>query len=521
MPPSLTVGVIAGGAAALVFLIFLWVFLRHYRKVGPNEALVISGRKHRYELPDGRPGTRGYRIVKGGGTFVWPFVEKAETLSLEVMTIDVKTPEVYTVKGVPIMVDGIAQIKVRGTEQSIATAAEQFLGRPLQEIARVALQTVEGHLRAILGTMEVEQVYRDREAFAQRVQEVAAQDLANMGLQIVSFTLRDIRDGHGYLEALGKPRLSQVKRDAIVAQAEADRDAAIRSAAAKQEGEIAKYEAETKIAAAARDYQMKNAEYAAAVNQKKAEADLAYDLQRFKTGQLVKKEEIQVAIVEREQLIAVQEREIVRRERELEAEVTKPAEAKRNATQVAADAERYKLQAEAEGQAQATRSKGLAAAEVARVNGEAQAAAERAQGLAAAEVLQAKGIAEAAAERARGLAAAEVLQAKGVAEAEAMARKADSWKQYSQAAITQLFLDALPKIASAVSAPLSKTERITIVSGVGDGGGASRITGDVAQIMAQLPPLVETLSGVNLQKLLEGLGGSATPPPPGSKGSPG
>jgi flotillin len=499
MPPNLTVGVIAGGAAALVFLIFLWVFLKHYRKVGPNEALVISGRRHRYELPDGRPGTRGYRIVKGGGTFVWPFVEKAETLSLEVMTIDVKTPEVYTAKGVPIMVDGIAQIKVRGTEQSIATAAEQFLGRPLQEIARVALQTVEGHLRAILGTMEVEQVYRDREAFAQRVQEVAAQDLANMGLQIVSFTLRDIRDSHGYLEALGKPRLSQVKRDAIVAQAEADRDAAIRSAAAKQEGETAKYEAETKIAASARDYQMKNAEYAASVNQKKAEADLAYDLQRFKTGQLMKKEEIQVAIVEREQLIAVQEREIVRRERELEAEVAKPAEAKRNATQIAADAERYKLQAEAEGQAQATRSKGLAAAEVARVNGEAQAAAERAQ----------------------GLAAAEVLQAKGFAEAEAMARKADSWKQYSQAAITQLFIDALPKIASAVSAPLAKTERITIVSGVGDGGGASRITGDVAQIMAQLPPLVETLSGVNLQKLLEGLGGSATPRPQGSKGSPG
>jgi flotillin len=484
MPPNLTLGVIAGGAAALVFLILIVVFLKHYRKVGPNEALIISGRKHKYETTDGRTGSRGYRIVKGGGTFVWPFVERAEILSLEVMTIDVKTPEVYTVKGVPIIVDGIAQIKVRGTEQAIATASEQFLSRRPEEVARVALQTVEGHLRAILGTMEVEQVYRDRETFAQRVQEVSAQDLANMGLQIVSFTLRDIRDSHGYLDALGKPRLSQVKRDAIVAQAEADRDAAIRSAAAKQEGEIARYEAEAKIAEAARDYQMKSADYAAKVNERKAEADLAYDLQRFKTSQLVKKEEIQVSVIEREQLITLQEKEIKRREKELEAEVLKPAEAKRAATQVAAEAERFRLQAEAEGQAQATKAKGMAAAEVARANGEAQAAAARAQ----------------------GLADADVIQAKGAAEADAMARKADSWKQYSQAAISQLFIEALPQIASAISAPLAKTDRITIVSN-GDGGGASKVTGDVVQIMSQIPPLVETLSGVNVTKLLETLPG--------------
>jgi flotillin len=492
MPPNITVGVIAGGAALLVVIIFLFIFLRHYRKVGPNEALIISGRKQRFELPDGRTGTRGYRIVKGGGTFVWPFVEKAEELSLEVMTIDVKTPEVYTAKGVPIMVDGIAQIKVRGTEQSMSTAAEQFLGRRNDEIGRVALQTVEGHLRAILGTMEVEQVYKDREAFAQRVQEVAAQDLANMGLQIVSFTLRDIRDAQGYLDALGKPRLSQVKRDAIVAQAEADRDAAIRSAAAKQEGEIARYQAEAKIAEAARDYQMKAADYAASVNLKKAEADLAYDLQKYKTNQLVKKEEIQVAIIEREQLIAVQQMEIQRREKELDAEVLKPTEAKRQATQLAADGERYRLQAEAEGQAQATRSKGFAAAEIARANGEAQAAALKAQ----------------------GLAEAEVVEAKGSAEALAMARKAESWKQYNQAAVTQMVIEALPQLAAAIAAPLSKTDRITIVQCGAEGGGASRLTGDITQIMAQLPPLVETLTGVNLKTLLEGVANKQQPPPP-------
>lgn len=481
MGGNLTVGVIAGAGAGLIFLIFIIVFLRHYRKVGPNQAMVISGRKHKYQLADGRAGTRGFRVVKGGGTFVWPFVERAEMLSLEVMTIDVKTPEVYTNRGVPIIVDGIAQIKVRGTAEAISTAAEQFLGRKTHEIAQVALQTVEGHLRAILGTMEVEEVYKDREAFAQRVQEVATQDLANMGLQIVSFTLRDIRDNQGYLDALGKPRTAQVKRDAIVAQAEADRDAAIKSADAKQQGEVARYIAETQIAQAARDYQMKNADFAASVNERKAQADLAYDLQKYKSGQAVKKEEMQVKVVEREQLIAVQEMEIKRKEKELDAEVLKPAEAKRQSTQIAAEAERYRLQAEADGQAQATRSKGLATAEVHRANGEAQAMVQRAQ----------------------GLADAEVIQAKGMAEAEAMAHKAASWKQYDQAALTQLVLEALPRIAAAVSAPLSKTDRITIVSSGGDGSaGANRITGDVTKIISELPPLVETLSGVNIGEML-------------------
>src|SRR5208282_4069783 len=234
-------GIVIIAVVVCVIVLFLAVYmvLSRYTKVGPNQVLVVSGRKHSAE-----DGTKiGFRIVKGGGTFVWPILEKVDILSLELLTIDVQTPEVYTSKGVPVKVDGVAQTKVKGDDISIRTAAEQFLGKTTDEIRNIATQTLEGHLRAILGTMTVEEIYQNRDAFAQRVQEVAAGDLANMGLGIVSFTIRDIRDGQGYLDALGKPRIAQVKRDAQIAQAEADRDAMIKSSQAIQAGQEAKFEA--------------------------------------------------------------------------------------------------------------------------------------------------------------------------------------------------------------------------------------------------------------------------------------
>ncbi|MBI4324770.1 MAG: flotillin family protein, partial [Chloroflexi bacterium] len=221
------IGITALAVVGIVIVIFVLaaIWAGRYTKVGPNEVLIVSGRKHR--LPDGT--TVGFRIVKGGGTFVIPVVEKVDVLSLELLTIDVQTPEVYTSKGVPVKVDGVAQIKVKGDDVSIRTAAEQFLSKGTEEIKNIAMQTLEGHLRAILGTMTVEEIYQNRDAFASKVQEVAAGDMANMGLGIVSFTIRDIRDTQGYLDALGKPRIAQVKRDAQIAQAEADRDAMIKS----------------------------------------------------------------------------------------------------------------------------------------------------------------------------------------------------------------------------------------------------------------------------------------------------
>jgi len=457
--------------------------------VGPNQVLIVSGRRHRLE--DGSQ--VGFRIVKGGGTFVYPILEKVDVLSLELLTIDVQTPEVYTSKGVPVKVDGVAQIKVKGDDVSIRTAAEQFLGKSQDEIRNIATQTLEGHLRAILGTMTMEEIYQNRDAFASKVQEVAAGDMANMGLAIVSFTIRDIRDTQGYLDALGKPRIAQVKRDAQIAQAEADRDAMIKSSQATQAGQEAKFAADSKIAEAQRDYQTNVAGYQAVVNQKKAEADLAYDLQKFKTGQLVKAEEVQVQIIEKQKQIELQQQEILRKQRELEANVQKPADAERYKVETLANAKKFQLETEAAGAASATKATGFATADVA-----------KATGFATADVAKATGIAEAEANKARGLAEAAVIEAQGKATAEAMRMKAESFKQYNEAAVIEMIVRILPEVAGKVSEPLSKMEKMVIInSGNGPGGGASKLTGDVTQIIAQLPPVIESLTGIKFEKLLE------------------
>jgi flotillin len=472
------------GCVSLVFIVFVFLIIwaSRYTKVAPNQVLIISGRKRKVVDPDGTEREVGFRIVKGGGRFVLPVVEKVDILSLELLTIDVQTPEVYTSKGVPVKVDGVAQTKVKGDDISISTAAEQFLSKSVDDIKNIAMQTLEGHLRAILGTMTVEEIYQNRDAFAAKVQEVAAGDMANMGLTIVSFTIRDIRDSQGYLDALGKPRIAQVKRDATIAQAEADRDSQIRSAQAKQAGQEAQFQADTKIAEAQRDYQSNVAMYQATVNQKKAEADLAYDLQKFKTGQLVKAEEVQVNIVEKQKQIELQQQEILRRQRELEATVQKPADAERYRVETLANATKFQLETEAAGNASATKATGFASADVAK----------------------ATGIAEAEANKARGLAEAAVIEAQGKATAEAMRVKAESFKQYNEAAVIEMIVRVLPEVAGKVSEPLSKMERMVIInSGNGPGGGASKLTGDITQIISQLPPILESLTGVKFEKLLE------------------
>jgi len=476
---------VIGGVAAFLFVLFIFLIIwaSRYTKVGPNQVLVISGRKHRMVDPDGTVRDIGFRIVKGGGVFVWPVYEKVDILSLELLTIDVQQEQdVYPSKGVPVRVDGVAQIKVKGDDISIATAAEQFLSKTTDEIKSVAMQTLEGHLRAILGTMTVEDIYQNRDAFASKVQEVAAGDMANMGLGIVSFTIKDIRDSQGYLEALGKPRIAQVKRDAVIAQAEADRDAMIRSAQATQAGQEAKFAADTKIAEAQRDYQSNVAQYQAAVNQKKAEADLAYDLQKYKTGQLVKAEEIQVTIIEKQKQIELQQQEIQRKQRELEANVQKPADAERYKVETLANARKFQLETEAAGSASAT----------------------KATGFANADVSKATGLAEAEANKARGLAEAAIIEAQGKATAEAMRVKAESFKQYNEAAVIEMIVRILPEVAGKVSEPLSKMEKMVVInSGNGSGGGASKVTGDITQILAQLPPVIESLTGIKFEKLLQ------------------
>ncbi|MGD0005605.1 MAG: SPFH domain-containing protein [Anaerolineaceae bacterium] len=463
-------------ALFFVILVMAMVYSGRYKKVGPNEVLIISGRGTQVlDSTTAKTYRRTFRVVRGGGTFIWPVLERIDRLSLELMTIEIVTPNVYTLQGVPVTVDGVAQVKIGSDDVSIVTAAEQFLSKKTDQIQNVALQTLEGHLRAIVGAMTVEEIYKDRDKFAQRVQEVSALDMKNMGLTIVSFTIKNIHDEQGYLDALGQARIAEVKRDATIGQANAQRDATIQSAVARQQGETAKFQAETKIAEAQKNYSVQKAAYDAEVNQKKAEAELSYPLQQNITNQRVKEEEVQVAVVEKRKQIEVQEQEVMRREKELDATVRKPAEAEQFRIRTLAEAKKYQLEVEAQGQSSAARSLGMG---------------------------------EGDGNKARGLAQAEVIEAQGLAEALATSKKAEAWQQYTQAAILQQILDKLPALASAIAQPLSKTDKIVIINTGGDnnsGAGASRVTKDVADTMSQLPAVVEALTGLNMISLLKNL----------------
>jgi len=450
---------IAIGLVVVIFLL-ISVFVGRYVKVGPDEALIVSGRKKK--LPNGQ--VVGFRIVKGGATFVWPIREKAKTISLRIMPLDLNS-SAYTSQGVQVNVDGVAQVKIDSTQEAIATAAEQFLSLKDEEIRRIATQTLEGHLRSIIGNLTVEEIMANRDAFAQKVQELAASDLANMGLKIISFTIREISDKNGYLESLGKAQIARVQRDAVIGQAEAKRDADIKSAEAMQAGQTARFLAETKVAEANRDKEMKMDEYQAAINEKKAEADLAYDKKKYMLQQEVEKEAMQVEIVKKQKEIELQEQEVLRKAQELDATIKKPAEAEKYKTELNAEAEKVKKSMEAE----------------------AQAFAIKAEGAARAEAIKAAGLAE-----------AEVIKAKGEAEAEALARKAEAYKQFNDAAIAQMVIEKLPEIAAAIAQPLAKTEKIVMI---GDSG-ASKITKDITEIMAQLPETVKGLTGIDLTNIL-------------------
>lgn len=423
--------------------------------VGPNEALVRSG------------GGTQPKVVVGGRTIVVPIFHRSQRLPLSVMTLHVKTENVYTGEGVAVSVDGVAQVKVARSEEAIRTAAQQFLGKSELEVQDVPLQTLEGHQRAILGTLTVEEIYRDREKFASQVRTVASPDLAGMGLEIVSFTIRDIKDPGGYLDALGVRRTAEVRRDATIGQAEAERDAGIRSAEAKREQQAATFEAETRIAESERSFNVQKAAYDQEVNARRAEAELADELQRAKTTQEIRREEVEIDVVERAKQIELQEQEIQRRERELEATVRKPAEAERYRIETIAEGDRNAVVAQATADAEATRRQGEAQAEVIRLTGQAEA---------------------------------EAIEAKGAAEAAAMQLKAAAWKEYGEAAVIQQVLETLPAVAEAVAKPLSRTDRIVMFGGGGDGGGsgASKLTRDVTRTVAQVPEVIESLTGIDI-----------------------
>jgi flotillin len=454
---SLEILVIAG-LMALTIMFLISVFARLYRKAGPHEALVIYG-------------FRGTRIIKGRGSVIFPMVENCRLLSLELMSFDVAPQQdLYTEQGVAVTVEAVAQIKVKSDPESIQTAAEQFLTKSPEEREGLIRLVMEGHLRGIIGQLTVEEIVKQPEMVGDRMRSTCANDMNKMGLEVISFTIKEVRDKNEYITNMGRPDVARIKRDADVAAAEAERDTAIKRAEAMRAAAVAKAQADKERvlaetlsqaaqAEAQRDLQIKQANFLEAVQKQKASADKAYEIQTNVMQQQVIAEQVKIEQVQKTGQIAVQEAEIQRRERELIATVFKQAEVERRKIETLAEAQKQKLIFEAEGQAAST--------------------------------------------RATGEAEAEIIFKKGEAEARAMNVKAEAYQEYNQAAVIDKLISNMPEIVKALASPLANVDKITIVStGNGSASGMNKITGDVAAMAAQIPALFETLSGMQFSELL-------------------
>ena len=449
---------IIAGLSVLALLLLMSMLASLYRKAGPHEALVVYG-------------FRGTRVVKGHGTVIFPMVENCRDLSLELMSFDVAPQQdLYTRQGVAVTVEAVAQIKVKSDTESILTASEQFLTKTDQEREALIKLVMEGHLRGIIGQLTVEEIVKQPEMVGDRMRSTCADDMNKMGLEVISFTIKEVRDKNEYIINMGRPDIARIKRDADVATAEADRDTAIKRALAQRESAVAKAQADqervlaetlslAKQAESQRDLEVKRAQFLEVTKRQQAQADKAYDIQTNIMQQQVIAEQVKVQQVEKEQQVKVQEAEIARREKELIATVLKQAEIERQRIETLAAAEKQRLVIEAEGHASSI--------------------------------------------RAQGEAEAEIIFKKGDAEARAMNVKAEAYQEYNQAAVVDKLFTTLPEIVRAMAAPLANVDKITVIStGNGDATGMNKITGDLTKMAAQVPALFETLSGMSMGELL-------------------
>jgi flotillin len=452
---NVSIAVIAGlMALSVVFLIS--AFARMFRKAGPHQAVIVYG-------------LRGTRVIKGRGTFILPMIESSKDLSLELMSFDVAPKQdLYTRQGVAVTVEAVAQIKVKSDPESIQTAAEQFLTKSDENREGLIRLVMEGHLRGIIGQLTVESIVKEPEMVGDRMRSTCAGDMNKMGLEVISFTIKEVRDKNDYIANMGRPDIARIQRDADVAAAEAERDTAIRRAQALREAAIAKAQADqervlaetlsmAKQAEASRDLEIKKAEYNETVKRQQAQADKAYEIQTSVMQQTLIAEQVKVHQIEKEHEIKVQDAEIERRERELIATVLKQAEIERRRVETMAAAEKQRLIAEAEGRASAI--------------------------------------------RAQGEAEAEIVFKRGEAEAKAMNVKAEAYQEYNQAAVVDKLITNMPEIVKALASPLQNVDKITVVSTGGDAAGMNKITGDITKMAAQIPALFETLSGMQMSEL--------------------
>lgn len=455
---NLVNGLFGVGALIVVLVSVLVVLVGRYRTASPDQALIVSGSYLGNKNVSKDEHGNKLKIVRNGGTLILPVFQTAKALSLMSKKLDVATPEVYTEEGVPVSVDGTVIIKVGSSKEEIATAAEQYLSKSTEDMLDEAREVLEGHLRAILGGMTVEEIYKNRDKFSENVQEVASVDLAKMGLVIVSFTVKEVTDKNGYLDALGKPRIAQVKRDADMAIAEADKETRIKRAEAEQQSQEKEILRETETANFNKEKNLKLSAFKEEQDIAAAKADNAYKLEKAKLDKILKSEEVDVEIKQREKQIELEERETIRRERQYDSEIKKKADAEKYAIEQKAFAERAKSIAESEAKA---------------------------------KQIELNGIAE-----------AESIRAIGTAQAEAKEKLAKAFEQYGEQAIMTLLIEAYPEMIRASAEPIGNIDKITVIDS-GSGDGVTSVAGYAGKTLAATQQALQETTGLNMTGLIE------------------
>ncbi|GAC1330471.1 MAG: flotillin family protein [Chloroflexota bacterium] len=453
------------------FIALISVLGSLYRKVGPNQALIVYGRG-------------GTKVVVGGGAVVMPLFQSADRFSLELLSFDLQPrADLYTQQGIPVKIEAVTQLKVENESEKIKRAANQFLSKRQDEREGMIRQLMEGHLRGIVGQLTVEQLVKEPEMVAERMRDTVAGDLDKLGLEIVSFTIKDVNDDSGYIQNLSRPMIAANQRAADIAEADAKRDVAIRRAQtereaaqaeadAAQQTAVSRTQAQATEAAAKRDLDLKTAEFKTSTATAQAQAEMAGQIALAEAQRKLVEQQSATELLRAQQQQKVQEAEANRKQAELVAEVQRPAEAEAQATRV-----------RAEGEAAAMRTRAEASAAAERVEGEARAGAEAAR------------------IRETGMAQAESTRALGLAEAEALQARVDAQNAQQEASLQTKMLDVLPQLAEQLSKGYAKVGSITYIGGNGDEGVAGRIGRDMVGMIPVLGSMVQHVTGRTLPDL--------------------
>ena len=456
--------------AGVVIVIVIAILFSGYKKAPPDTAFIISGLRK--------------KIIIGKASVKLPFFERMDKLSLKLIAIDVKTTNaVPTADYINIQVDAAVNIKISSVPDRLAVAAENFLNQNTQYIAAIAREVLEGNMREIVGRMRLEEMVSDRQKFANLVKENAEPDLAAMGLDIVSFNVQNFSDGNGVIEDLGIDNISQIKKKAAIAKAEAEKESAVAKADADRQANDARINSEREIAKKNNELALQKAELKKLEDTKKAEADAAYSIQQQQQRKTIEVATAEASIAKQEKEVILKQREAEVQEMALDAQVKKKSEADRYARQQQSEAELYERQKRAEAEKFETEKSAMAMKSTA----EAQKFAKEQ---------------EAAGIRMVGEAEAEAIRAKGIAEAEAMEKKALAYQKYNNAAMAEMMINVLPEIAGKIAEPLSQIDKITII-GSGDSNGVGAVADHVPAVMSKLFETMKETVGIDMAEIVK------------------